>query len=202
MWRLDQIWPDDPLNHDNYKPLLWAGDHWDGAYDFGGQPGAKDEAGKITLGVRGGWGGGGTQPGGKLAVLVFLAPAKAHYTVTGTVRSGVWQGDGAVVTLSVLKYDPATKKISRLRSVATPKDTDVKLEGVEADLDAGQELILAPLVGAMYTAANVELTGLQVQSGAAVPITPPKAGDMVTVNGQSYKVIKADGKTLTLQISQ
>ena len=168
LWRLDQIWPDDPLNHDDYKPLLWAGDHWDGAYDFGGQPGAKVEAGKITLAVRGSWGGGGTMPGGKFAALVFLAPAKGHIIRSlGTVRAGVWQGDGSVVSLSVLKYDPLTKKVTRLNAQSpTPKDTDVKLADIAADLDAGQELILAPLVGAMYTAANVELTGFQIQAAA------------------------------------
>ncbi len=138
-------------------------------------------------------------PGGKFAALVFLAPAKGHYVVMGNVRAGVWQGDGSVVSLSVLTYDPVTKKITRLNSVATPKDTDVKLSDLAVDLDAGQELILAPLVGAMYTAANVELTSLQIQ--ASGPSTPPKAGDVLTVNGQQYKVIKSIANTLTLQAS-
>jgi hypothetical protein len=198
LWTAAQIWPDDPLKRENYKPMLWEGDTWRGAYEFGGQPGLKVEAGRVTLGVRGGWGGDGTMPGNKMAALIFTAPARGTYSVTGTARAGVWQGDKAAATLSVLKSDVATGKVTRVRSIPTPGDADVALEGVPVELEAGQEIILAPLVTQMYTAANIELRDLKIQFAAAAT-APLKAGDAVEINGKKYKVTKAEGKTLTLR---
>lgn len=199
-WRMDQIWPDDPLKRENYKPMNWANDAWRGAYEFGGQPSAKVEAGKIMLGIRGGWGGEGSMPGNKMAALVFIAPAKGTYTVSGIARAGVWQGDKAAASLSLMKGDSKAGKVTRIRSLATPSDTDVTLENIEVELDAGQELIFAPIVTQMYTAANLELRDLKVQNGVASKAsTVLKAGQSVEVGGRKYKVEKVDGKTITLK---
>ncbi|BCM91358.1 hypothetical protein IAD21_03230 [Abditibacteriota bacterium] len=197
LWRFDQIWPEDPLQRANYKPMVWKGDSWHGEYDFGGQPMAKVEGGKITMGVRGSWGGGATQEGSKNAALVFIAPAKGIYSVTGTVRSGVWQGDKNASLLSALSADPKTGKVTKIRSFPTPSDTDVTLEGLEVSLEAGQELVLAPAVTQMYTAANFELRDLKVRT-----LAPPKVGDVLNINGRSYTVLKTEGKTITLQLQE
>ncbi len=200
LWRFDQIWPEDPLLRSNYKPMVWRGNSWDGLIDFGGQPGGKVEGGKVTMGVRGSWGGDGAQAGSKNAALVFIAPVKGVYVVTGTVRSGVWQGDKGASLLSILIGDPKSGKVTKFRSISTPSDTDVALEDIKVELDAGQELVLAPSVTQMYTAANFELRDLKVQL-LAHP-APPKVGDVVSVNGRSYKVLKAEGKAITLQLQE
>jgi hypothetical protein len=198
LWRFDQIWPDDPLKRENYKPMNWAGNNWRGAYEFGGQPEAKVEAGKIQLGVRGGWGGDGSMPGNKMVALVFIAPAKGTYTVMGTARAGVWQGDKAAASLSVLKADTKANKITRVRSIATPSDTDVALEEIEVEMEAGQELLFVPMVTQMYTAANLELRDLKIQTGGESGAKALAVGQSVTLAGRKYTVEKIEGKTVTL----
>ncbi len=198
-WKAVQIWPDDPLKRDSYKPMNWAGDTWRGAYEFGGQPALKVEAGKIVMGVRGGWAGDGTMGGNKVAALVFIAPAKSTYSLSGIARAGVWQGEKSAASLSLFKSDPASGKITRVRSIPTPSDQDVPLENIEIELDAGQELALVPTVTQMYTAANVELRDLKIASGAPSVASEMKVGGTIEVGGKKYKVVKIDGKQITLE---
>ena len=56
LWRLDQVWPDDPIIADHYTPLTWNGTAWSPEKNgLGGQPEAKIEAGAVDLAVRGPW---------------------------------------------------------------------------------------------------------------------------------------------------
>ena len=209
LWRADQIWPDDVLKRENYKPMNWAGESWLGAYEYGSQPSVKVEGGKVGIISRGAWGGGGSEPGNKRAALVFIAPQKGTYRVTGTARAFVWEGDKAAgASLSLLKSDPKTNKITRLRSIVTPDATDVAIEGTEVELDVGEELIFLNAINSMYTAAVTDLTGLKIAyspTGAApapapAPAAAMKVGQSVEIAGKSYKVVKIDGKQITLEI--
>ena len=163
-WEAAQIWPDDIFQRANYKPMNWAGDTWRGAYEFGGQPTVKIVGGTPDLTSRGGWGGDGTMPGLKRAALIFTAPASGNYKVTGTVRSFVWEGDkvgGANLTL--LKYDKAADKITRVTQTAAPNETVVPIDETSVDLKADDELILLNAVNSNFTAAAMALGDLKLE---------------------------------------
>ena len=54
VWRLDQLWPDDPAMVSNYIPLRWDGNQWFPAeHHAGGQPAILIEGGDIVIAVRG-----------------------------------------------------------------------------------------------------------------------------------------------------
>ncbi|MFW6164394.1 MAG: hypothetical protein ACODAJ_16615, partial [Planctomycetota bacterium] len=139
LWRADQIWPDDPMKPTNYRPLPWNGTQWAAAeHAHGGQPKAKPGARTIDLSVRTAWPG---QPGNKLAALVFIAPQAGTYTVRGTLKPRVWDA-GAPIAMDVVKKTDA--EVTRLARVALKSKTETELTGVEAELAAGDELVLVP----------------------------------------------------------
>ena len=209
MWAAMQIWPDDIFKRENYKPMNWAGDSWRGAYEYGGQPAVTVSAGNIDISSRGAWGGGGVQDGNKRGALVFTAPAKGIYKVVGSARAFVWEGDKAAgANLTLLKHDPKTGKITRVKQVATPNETVVPIEDAEVELEAGQELIFLNAVNSMYTASATALNGLKLEfaptsattsTTAAASTSPVKIGQSVEISGKTYKVTKVEGKTITLQ---
>ncbi len=201
VWRLDQVWPEDILQRADYKPLVWGGQNWVATDQKFGSATGKVENGVLTLGLRSAWGVSGDVAGSKLAALVFVAPAKSHYTLSGTARASIWQGDDKVL-LHVLQDDG--QKLTPLKVLSLPKDTDVTLDGVEADLDAGQTLIVTAQIGAWYTGVNLSLTGLKITARAnSVPATAEpvalKPGSVVTLSGHYYKVETVKGKTVILR---
>ncbi|MDQ3813626.1 MAG: hypothetical protein M3347_06710, partial [Armatimonadota bacterium] len=90
IWRLDQIWPDDPLKVANYIPMIWTGREWKvKEHEHGGQPTISIADGRSNFGVRGAWGG---NPGQKIAALSFIAPKSGTYTLNATAVSKPWDG--------------------------------------------------------------------------------------------------------------
>jgi hypothetical protein len=99
---------------------------------MGGQPSVKIAGGVPDFSSRGGWGGGGSEPGNKRAALLFVAPATGTYKVSGSVRSFVWEGDKAAgANLSILKHDKATGKITRVTQTAAPNEKPTPFEETE-----------------------------------------------------------------------
>ena len=163
MWRLDQVWPDDVLKSENYKPMPWRDDHYEAAgYSFGNAQARVGQDG-VRLDVRSAWGAEGDMAGSKLAALVFRAPRAGRYSLSGTARASVWQGEGKVL-LSAFKRDAARGTVGRLGAIVTPKDSDVALRDADivAELEAGQELVLVFEINGWYTGANLHLKNLKL----------------------------------------
>jgi hypothetical protein len=94
LWRFDQVWPDDPLQAANYKPMIWNGQQWTAKeHTHGGQPAVSPGEKGLAVAVRGPWSG---QPGAKAAAVSFIAAETGLYEVGGEIHSRVWAGSGAI----------------------------------------------------------------------------------------------------------
>lgn len=161
MWRLDQIWPDDPMNPKNYLPMRWNGKNWYAKENtFGGQPGVDVGEQRVSLAVRAGWAGAGES---RLAALVFIAPSAGKYTVAANVKTDLWSGDKSEPhDLRILKVDKKAGTVSKVRKVelvsATPRD----LADISVDLAEGDELAFVPTFPHMHMAATVMLTNVKI----------------------------------------
>jgi hypothetical protein len=159
VWRVDQVWPDDPTIASNYVPLEWAGAAWQTHKTaVGGQPEVRVENGTFKVAVRGPWTG---QPGQRIAGLVFIAPKNGVYKVSGTAFSKPWEGAAKVYKLGVFKKD--TQRATQEKVYELPRDaTKVKLD-FTVDLAAGHELVLLPLMGDWHNATSVQIDELVIE---------------------------------------
>jgi hypothetical protein len=157
LWRLDQVWPDDPTKPQNYRALPWGAASWKAReHEHGGQPDARIEAGSAHLAARGAWGG---NPGEKLPALVFIAPKAGRYQVRGRLSADVWDGGGPV-SLRVLQKD--SQAVSELKTYRLQSKQPVDLAPLAVTLEAGQELVFVPRFGRHNVAATFTLKDLQI----------------------------------------
>ena len=156
LWRIDQVWPDNPIFPANYTPLLWTGTEWIPEKNgFGGQPAVRIADGKFAVGVRGSWSG---SEGQRLAGLVFIAPKTGTYKVRGTAYNDPWEGD-AVLELGIFKKD--TQRSLAIKTFPLPRRTEV-LFTATVDLTTGQELVLLSQVPNWHNASNITLRDVVV----------------------------------------
>lgn len=159
VWRLDQVWPDDPALVSNYIPLRWDGNQWFPAeHHAGGQPAILIEGGDIDIAVRGSWTG---TEGQRIAGLVFIAPESGTWRVTANASAKPWTGEARSFRLGIFKKD------SQRSALQTPIDMPRSGEPVpidlSMDLSAGHELVLLPIVPDWHNAAHIRITGLKVE---------------------------------------
>lgn len=161
MWRLDQIWPDDPMNPTNYIPMLWNGKNWYAKENtHGGQPGADVGEQRVTLGIRAGWQG---EPGNKLAALVLMAPAAGTYTVAAKINADLWAGDKATpFDLRIVKIDKKAGTVSKVKKAELISGTPRELADIAVVLAEGDELAFVPTFPNMHMAASVTLTDVKI----------------------------------------
>ena len=159
VWRLDQVWPDDPVMASNYVPLRWSGAEWAPlANGAGGQPAVFIESGDIDFAVRGSWTG---NEGQRIAGLAFIAPADGSYHVTGKASSKPWEGGARKFKLGIFKKDTqrcASQCVIDMPRSGEPVDIDLRV-----DLTAGHELVLLPLMPDWHNAAHIRISGLTVE---------------------------------------
>ena len=157
LWRLDQVWPDDPMKPGNYRPLPWSGTAWQAAeHSHGGQPAAKATPTAVELVVRTAWPG---QPGNKLAALTFIAPEPGTYTLSATVKPRVWDA-GAPIALDVLKKSDA---VTRVKTIELKPKVGADIAGIRVPLEAGEELVLVPAFpGRGLVAFTCRIEGLKI----------------------------------------
>ena len=158
VWRLDQVWPDDPTKTEYYKPLPWSGTSWHPEKnDAGGQPDIKVDNGTIRMSVRGSW---TKMEGQRIAGLAFLAPKTGTFRASGTVHTKPWEGGAKNFRLGLFKKD--TQRAILLKTVEMPRDdTPVAFE-VEADMTEGHELVFMPLMPDWHNATTIVLENLVV----------------------------------------
>lgn len=165
VWRLDRVWPDDPMKVQDYRPLVWSvRQSWhDPKNSHGGQPGAKAGKGKVSLGARTAWGGKGSGKGHKLPALVFVVPANGTYRAVGELNVRIWHGR-APSWMRVLKLDRKGGKVEEIGLVKAPaKKGTVPLSVRMSGLKAGQEIVFVPKFGGGMNAGNFEFRKFSIR---------------------------------------
>jgi hypothetical protein len=159
VWRLDQLWPDNPIMADAYIPLAWSGTEWKATeHEQGGQPAARVENGSLRASVRGPWTG---NAGQKTCALLFVAPQAGIYVATGTAKSMPWEGGAKTFKLGVFKKD--TQRAAPLQTIELPRDGSPVPFKVRVELTAGHELVFLPLMPDWHNATAISIDGLTIE---------------------------------------
>jgi hypothetical protein len=159
IWRIDRIYPDKIIMAENYAPATWDGTSWHSLdHEQGGQPSARIESGKALLSVSGPWQNFEYQ---KIAGLVFIAPESGVYQVKGTASSKPWSGGMKSFSLKILKKD--TQRAAELAAVDLPRDATPVPVMIEAELTAGHELVILPLVPDWNNATTITIEALTIE---------------------------------------
>ncbi len=160
LWRLDRIWPDDPMKYGHYRRMPWGKDQWAATkHAHGGQPKASVRRGEANLSARAAWSG---QAGEKLPALVFVAPKTGEYAVSGELTARVWYGSGKVTMLVLLRDDAV---VAELKRYTLESNKPVDLAGLAVQLEQGQELVFVPRFGRHHVAAGFKFEGLTLRLG-------------------------------------
>ena len=162
VWRLDQLWPDQPAFVTSYTPLPWAGTEWKAKeHEHGGQPAVRVSNGAVAFAVRGPWTG---QPGQKTAALVYCARRGGVHIARGLARSKPWEGAAKVFRLALLKKD--TQRAAELQVLELPRDGAVVPFELSIDLAPGHELLFLPLMPDWHNATTTTISELVVEEPA------------------------------------
>ncbi len=158
LWRLDQVWPDDPTIASHYTPLRWNGAAWSPEKNgLGGQPEAKIENGVVDIAVRGSWTG---SEGQRIAGLVFIAPRSGSYDLTARASSKPWEGGAKTYRLGIFKRDTQRATLEKLFDL--PRDGSPVPLHFTIDLAAGHELVLLPLMPDWHNATHTRIESLRI----------------------------------------
>jgi hypothetical protein len=157
-WRFDQIWPDDPLKAENYKPLIWNGTTWVATdHSHGGQPAGKVTKGVATLTVRSPWNGNNGQ---KLSALSFIAPEAGSYRLSVDPALKNWDGKRKSVDLRLLHVN--ADGIVECERISVADGSMVELRAQPVTLAAGDRLVLVPAFSGLHIAGNLSLKNLHI----------------------------------------
>ncbi|MEO8352409.1 MAG: hypothetical protein ABI680_11805 [Chthoniobacteraceae bacterium] len=161
IWRLDRLFPADPIMTSNYSPMVWSnGVRTAPDHTQGGHPSAKVEDGSVNFGALGPWGGNEFNfP--KIPVLAFVAPKNGIYNVTGTAKSKPWDGNAKSIELTLRKKD--TQRAVEVSSVSLPRDGTPVPFSAEVELNAGHELLFVPMMNDLHNnASNISIENLVI----------------------------------------
>ena len=161
IWRLDRLYPADPIMTAHYSPLVWGNGVWVATdHSQGGHPSARVADGKVSFGALGPWGGNEfNYP--KIPVLAFIAPKSGVYKITGSAKSKPWDGGAKTVPLSMRKKD--TQRAAEISTVQLPRDGTPVPFAAEVELTAGHELLFVPMMhGLDNNATNLTIEDLVI----------------------------------------
>lgn len=186
VWKLEQIWPPDPLKRESYRPMVWNGTDWHVAEGgFGGQPTAvrKDQA--LQLNTRAPHG--QPQAQARLCSLAFVAPAKGRYVLGGTVDFRMWEGRNRLA-LRLLKR--TATELSEVSQFVLESKGRAALSRFAVELDAGEEFLLVPQIDGLFNGGETILRDLRVTlagtaagpAGNGTRFTLPQTWDGATGN--------------------
>jgi hypothetical protein len=158
-WRVDQVWPDDPLDAANYHPLTWNGTEWQAnEHAFGGQPSVDTTKTAVRLSCRAVWSG---NPGEKIAALSFIAPSAGRYRLRIAPALSEWEGKGSTVELRVIMC-PASGHGSLIMALPIKDGETGDLHTDAIPLQAGERLVVVPHFTAWHVAGTFELRNCAV----------------------------------------
>lgn len=161
-WRFDQVWPDNPLSYDNYKPLVWNGKGWvaeDNEHTQGGNPKATCEKGTVKLGSQGAWNDIEFQ---KLSSLSFVAPSSDTYEISVDIEFKAWTGEGSVEFL-ILHRDRSKKTLVPIKTMEFKKKGSETIEDLKIKLSKKDEIVFVPKYKAWHVGAGIELKNLVIK---------------------------------------
>ena len=161
VWRFDQLFPEDPIMAENYKPMVWGNQVWTAQdHTHGGHPSASIKDGNVNIAAMGPWNGDDLNFA-KIPALAFIAPSNGTYKISGSARSNPWEGDAKKIPLTFRKKD--TQRAAELLKIDLPRDGKEVPFDLEVQLSAGQELLIVPLTQGLYNnATNIGITSLKV----------------------------------------
>ena len=161
VWRVDRLFPEDPIMTANYSPLVWGGTAWIAPdHSQGGHPSARVEDGKVNLGALGPWGGNEFNFS-KTPALVFIASKSGIYKISGAASSKPWEGSAPSFPLSLRKKD--TQRAAEIMTISLPRDGSLVPIAAEVELNAGHELLFVPMMrGLDNNATNVSIENLVI----------------------------------------
>jgi len=160
VWRVVQVYPDDPTMTPNYRPMVWLGSRWGvKEHGQGGHPSAAISDGTIRLGTLAPWNGPNVKHQ-KIAALAFVAPGRGVYQVAGVAHTKPWEGRAKLYRLGIFKKD--TQRAAQLKVLELPRDgTRVPFE-LDVELTAGHELVFLTLMPDWHNATTTTLEGLTI----------------------------------------
>ncbi len=160
VWRVDQLYPTDPIMPGNYKPMVWGAERWVGAGPSqGGHPSASVQDGTVQIGTMGPWDSEGVNFK-KQTALAFIVPENGVYRIEATAHSNPWGGTTADALLYVMKRDE--QRVGEVKKFALKADkTKVDID-VEVDAAAGHELLLLTEMPNHNGSTNVMLSDLKI----------------------------------------
>ena len=159
VWRIDRVYPSDPVMAANYGAAPWDGTTWHPEdHQQGGQPSVKVENGTAHISVGGPWPNNEFQ---KIAGVVFLAPASGLYRVTATAHTRPWTGGAQTFRLAVMKK--VAQRAAEVARFDLPRDdTPVPLD-FTVELTEGHELVFLPLMPDWNNATTVVIENLSIR---------------------------------------
>ncbi|MEO7318714.1 MAG: cellulase family glycosylhydrolase, partial [Chthoniobacteraceae bacterium] len=160
VWRVDGLFPDEPVFAENYRPLVWSGTDWgQPEHGQGGQPSVRVEDGTVNFAVRGPWNGPGLDHQ-KTAGLIFIAPKSGIYKISATAHSKPWEGGAQTFKLAILKKD--TQRAAEVKTFDLPGSGVPVPLALEVELTAGHELVFLPLMPDWNNATNTTIENLTI----------------------------------------
>ena len=159
LWRLDRVYPSEFEFVANYQAMPWNGSSWQPAdHTQGGQPRVVVDGGKMCFSVAGPWQNHEFQ---KTAALIFIAPEGGTYQVRAKVSAKKWTGGVDHCMLSLRKKD--TQRSAEVESVKIPFGDDAVEIAMTADLSAGHELVILPLMPHWNNGLSLTLENLRIE---------------------------------------
>ena len=175
IWKLEQLWPDDLNNRENFKPMTWTGTDWNVKEGgFGGQPGANLKDGTLTFGTRASHGPDHDRHL-RTAGLTFVAPQAGTYALHGSAATKMWDGKNNTI-LHLLKKSAAG--VEKVADITIANQTDVRLDGRSVQLAGGEELTLLPQIDGAFTGGDCKFKDFSISLGAV----------KITTAGTSYRL--------------
>lgn len=155
IWSLEQVWPADPMQAANYRPMVWGGDQWVAPSDgHGGQPQAKRTPEQVTLTTRAPH---GEPPHLRTASLSFIVPEAGRYHLAGKAASQMWDGKNDTTLLILHRSGDEVRELTSLK-LADGKSAG--LDEVTFEAKAGDRISLVPQIDGMFAGGNLLLSDL------------------------------------------
>jgi len=160
IWRVDQLYPNDPIMPANYIPMVWGNQRWEApGHGQGGHPSATFKDGRVQFGTLGPWNGADTNFK-KQTALAFIVPASGVYRLQATAKSSPWGGTKADAFVYVMKRDE--QRVGEIKKYALKADGPAVTIDVEVDASVGHELLFLTEIPNYNSSTTITLSDLSV----------------------------------------
>lgn len=160
IWRVDQLYPNNPIMPANYIPMVWGNQRWEAPeHGQGGHPSATLKDGKVQFGTMGPWDGPDVRFK-KQTALAFIVPASGVYRLQATAASKPWGGTKADAFVYIMKRDE--QRVGEIKKYALKADGPAVTIDVEVDAAPGHELLFLTEMPNFNSSTTITLSDLTV----------------------------------------